>query len=429
MNSAQPAWSASTGRVTPEVAAILRYPPANRVRARGRVVRPQAQRCLGDNAAMTSIPAGLAQQLRDDLAVVADQVAQAVRRQVPEYAQHDGGALHIGVVEALTFFVDHVADPRDSGDAIAAKYYELGWNTALAGASLETLQSALRVGGLEAWRQLGRTVEAMGLDSAVMSKLGELSFRTVHEVAEAAAAGFAEARLRDSHELERRRQRLLDVLLGEQPAPRETVRELAHRAQWTVPDQVAVVVFADAADQPAEDPPPMGALVDLKAHPPRLLLPAPDGSGRVSDQTLALALRGRRAAIGPTVVLSEAAQSLRWATRALRLAERGVLPQDELIRCADHLPALLLHSDQELLAHLKARALGPLEAVPEKQRERLRETLLAWLLSGTNVPDTAARLHVHPQTVRYRMRQLETLFGDAMYDPGLRLELVLALHS
>ncbi|NGY64400.1 PucR family transcriptional regulator [Lentzea sp. NEAU-D13] len=381
---------------------------------------------------MTPIPAGLAQRLRDDLPSVADEVEREVRRQVPEFAQPDGGNLRTGVVQALTFFIEHVADPNRSGEAITATYYELGWNTALAGRSLETLQSALRVGGLQAWRLLGRTVEKLGLDSAVMSKLGELSFRTVHEVAEAAAAGYAEARLRDSHELERRRRRLLDLLLGDQPAPPEAVRELAHRAQWTVPDQVAVVVFATASDHPAEeDPPPtpMGALVDLEAHPPRLLLPAPDGSGHFSDQSLALALRDRPAALGPTVALTEAGRSLRWATRALRLAESGVLPRRKLLRCADHLPVLLLHSDQELLEHLRARALGPLEAVPEKQRERLRETLLAWLLSGTNVPDTAARLHVHPQTVRYRMRQLETLFGDAMHDPATRLELVLALHS
>ena len=120
------------------------------------------QRWLSDNAAMTSVPAGLAQQLREDLAAAAGEVEQAIRTHVPEYGQR-GGTLLVGVVEALTFFVDHVADPRGPRDAIAAKYYELGWNTALAGSSLETLQSALRVGGLEAWRQLGRTVEKLAL--------------------------------------------------------------------------------------------------------------------------------------------------------------------------------------------------------------------------------------------------------------------------
>lgn len=51
------------------------------------------------------------------------------------------------------------------------------------------------------------------------------------------------------------------------------------------------------------------------------------------------------------------------------------------------------------------------------------------MLSGSNVPDVAARLHVHPQTVRYRLRQLEKLFGDALHDSDARLELILALRS
>jgi DNA-binding PucR family transcriptional regulator len=36
-------------------------------------------------------------------------------------------------------------------------------------------------------------------------------------------------------------------------------------------------------------------------------------------------------------------------------------------------------------------------------------------------------LHVHPQTVRYRVGQLRTLFGPALDDPRTRLRLMLAL--
>ncbi|MFJ5305441.1 PucR family transcriptional regulator [Streptomyces sp. NPDC088350] len=395
-----------------------------------------------DNLHATAVPPEFARRLRDELPSVAAEVEDVVRRQVPEYAQPDsalGDRLRTGVVQALTLFVDHVADARGQTDAIATTYYELGWNTAMAGRSLEALQSALRVGGLHAWRRLGRSAEDLGLDSAVVSALGEVAFHTVHEVAEAAAAGYTEARVRDSDELERRRRRLFDLLVSEKPAPPNAVEELAHGARWAVPERVAVVVLAAGPDGLGEEPPtPAGTLADLDARPPRLLLSDPDGpdgshgsgrSARFGDRALALALRGHTAALGPTVPLAEAARSLRWATRALHLVERGVLPRQGLLRCADHLATLLLYGDEQLLAHLEARALGPLEAVPEPQRARLRETLLAWLLGGSNVPDTAARLHVHPQTVRYRLRQLEKLFGDALHDPGTRLDLVLALQA
>ncbi|WP_046733079.1 PucR family transcriptional regulator [Streptomyces humi] len=388
----------------------------------------------GDRPA-TPIPAGLARRLRDGLAAVAAEVEEEVRKQVPEYARSEGavgGRLRTGVVEALTLFVDHVTGSgEDGGDTITATYHQLGGDTARAGRSLEALQSALRVGGMHAWRLLGRTAEDLGVDSAVVSALGELAFRTVHEVAEAAAAGYAAATLDDLGELERRRRRLLDLLLGERPAAPNAVQELARGARWTVPERVAVVVFAaDSGDLDEEPPPsPAGALTDVRARPPRLLLPDPDSSGSLEGRRLALTLRGRPAAIGPAVPPAEAAHSLRWATRALRLMERGILPRQGLLRCADHLSTLLLHGDEPLLAHLRSRALAPLETVARTPRARLRETLLAWLLCGGSVPGTADRLNVHAQTVRYRLRQLDRLFGDRLYDPATRLELILALQA
>ncbi|MCX5264201.1 CdaR family transcriptional regulator [Streptomyces sp. NBC_00199] len=381
------------------------------------------------------VPPDLAELLRSDLEGVADEVEEEVRRQVPEYSGPAAGVqgrhIRAGVVQALTLFVDHIADPRGQDAAIAATYYELGRGEALEGRSLDALQSALRVGGLHAWRRLSRTAEEVGLDSTAVAALGELAFRTVHEVAEAAAAGYAEARSHSAVELERRRRRLLGQLLGEGPVSPEAVQELAHAARWRVPSQVAVVVLATSADQYAQDPPPAtpGALVDMESRPPRVLVPDPEGAGRFGGRSFVLGLRGRPAAIGPTVPVAEAAHSLHWATRALGLMGRGVLPRQGVVRCADHLSTLLLHSDEPLLGHLAARALAPLDAVSEGQRTRLAETLLVWLLTGSNVPDVAARLHIHPQTVRYRLRQLEKLFGDALHDPGARLDLILALRS
>jgi hypothetical protein len=388
----------------------------------------------GGLAGPAPVPPELAKLLRDQLETVADEVEEEVRRQVPEYARPADGAyrenLRTGVVQALTLFVDHIADPRGRGDAIAATYYGLGRGEALEGRSLDALQSALRIGGLHAWRLMGRTAEELGLDSTVVAALGELAFRTVHEVAEAAAAGYAEAQLRSTDELERRRRRLLDLLLGEGPMSLEAVHDLAHGARWTVPRQVAVVALASGPEQREEDRPlaAAGALVDMTSRPPRMLVPDPDGAGRFG-RAFSLALRGRPAAIGPTVPLTEAARSLHWAARALGLMGRGILPRQGVVRCADHLSTLLLYGDEPLLAQVQARVLAPLDTVSAGQRPRLAETLLAWLLSGSNVPDVAARLHVHPQTVRYRLRQLEKLFGDALHDPDTRLDLVLALRA
>ena len=60
-------------------------------------------------------------------------------------------------------------------------------------------------------------------------------------------------------------------------------------------------------------------------------------------------------------------------------------------------------------------------------REKLTETLRAWLLHHGRRDDVAAALFVHPQTVRYRMGQLRDLYGDRLEDPDTVLALTIAL--
>ncbi|MGI5207034.1 PucR family transcriptional regulator [Spirillospora sp. CA-108201] len=150
-------------------------------------------------------------------------------------------------------------------------------------------------------------------------------------------------------------------------------------------------------------------------------MPDPEGPGR--GRMLEAALRDWVAALGPTVRTEDAARSLRWAREALPLARRGILPSDGLVRCAEHMPALVVFKDEELVRAVAELRLAPLKEVRPRHRERLMRTLLACLQNGFNATEVANRLHVRPQTVRYRLHQLEELFGERMYEPELRLEL------
>ena len=60
-------------------------------------------------------------------------------------------------------------------------------------------------------------------------------------------------------------------------------------------------------------------------------------------------------------------------------------------------------------------------------RQKLAETLRAWLLYQGRRDDIANALFVHPQTVRYRMGQLRELYGDRLEDPEMIRDLTLAL--
>ena len=98
-------------------------------------------------------------------------------------------------------------------------------------------------------------------------------------------------------------------------------------------------------------------------------------------------------------------------------------------RAEEHLPALVIAADPALAAELSEQRLAPLAELPEGPRERLTETLRAWLDRPGQVQAVAAELDVHPQTVRYRVKQLRELFGERLEDPEARFELSLALRA
>jgi DNA-binding PucR family transcriptional regulator len=71
--------------------------------------------------------------------------------------------------------------------------------------------------------------------------------------------------------------------------------------------------------------------------------------------------------------------------------------------------------------------LAPLDSLRPAVRDKLVETLRAWLLHHGRRDDVAAALFVHPQTVRYRMGRLRELFGAELLDPRTVQDLTVAL--
>jgi DNA-binding PucR family transcriptional regulator len=95
----------------------------------------------------------------------------------------------------------------------------------------------------------------------------------------------------------------------------------------------------------------------------------------------------------------------------------------------DHLDAVIVHRDPGPLRALREQVLAPLSEVPLATRERLVETLASWLRQMGDRRAMAAELHIHPQTVRYRLGQLRELFGEALDDPRTRTRFTIALLS
>jgi len=385
----------------------------------------------GADGPFESFPPGLHDHLRPFFADITEEVVRAVRTEIPEYARPmDDTYMQVvrrGAEHALQGFLARMAEPDTDWEPIKATYQRIGRGEAVEGRSLDAFQAALRLGARVTWRRINALVDAELLPRQVLAVFGEALFLHLDEMAAATTAGYTEARLHAAGELQQRRTRLLDLLTVDPPASVEAISELAHSAQWTVPRTLAVVVVEHSPDPASRPIVPPEFLARFDVQPSVLVVPDPEGPGRA--RTVAGALHGLRAAMGPTVPLHEGARSLRWASETLDLARRGVVPDTGLTLCQNYLATLLLARDEALVQALAERRLGPLDTMRSPQRERLAETLLSWLECGHNASEVAARLGVHPQTVRYRMRQLDQLFGAQLHDTTVQFEMQLALRG
>ncbi len=328
-------------------------------------------------------------------------------------------------------FIAHVAQPDRSLQPVLEEFQAIGATAARDGRTLDGLQDALRLGARVAWRWLCEAGAA--LDRRELSRVGEAVFCYLDDLAAACARGYAEARVQAAGDQHRQ---LLALILADPPPHPHQLAAAARATHWPLPTQVAAVLLTSHhPTQPTAPGPqpfllPPGVLADWTAADPCLLVPDPDGPGR--QAALDRALRGHPAVIGPSVPLARAAQSLRWARQARTLAQAGALPDGRdgrgPLRCDQHLSTLLILADEDLAAALRDRRLAPLARLRPAQRDRIAETLLAWLQLGENAAEVAQRIHVHPQTVRYRLRQITELFGDQLRDPDCRFELQLALR-
>ena len=156
----------------------------------------------------------------------------------------------------------------------------------------------------------------------------------------------------------------------------------------------------------------------------------PDAGAPARARRLTAAAQGRPAALGPAVPLALAGLSVRRAVADARAARRRAgWATGTFARAEEHLPALVIAADPALGAELAQQRLAPLQTLADGPRARLTETLRAWLDRPGQVQAVAAELGVHPQTVRYRVKQLRELFGDRLEDPEARFELGLALRA
>jgi hypothetical protein len=381
--------------------------------------------------------------LREQLPQVAAHTVAAVTAEVPGYSGALSGAMgeNIGaaVQMALAGFLKLAAGARDAdpstplGPTLEGAY-DLGRGEARNGRSMDALLAAYRVGARVAWRELAGLAAQAGVEATTMAQFAELVFAYIDELSAASVAGHTDELSTSGRVRERYRERLGQHLLA--GAGQDVLEAAAERADWTPPTTLTALLVPSAQVRGVlaslgpdtlvvgEDLP--GAEVGGARQPLTLLLvPEVEGAGR---RHLIRVLTGRQAVLGPPRPWSLARSSYDRAARIAAMVATDPT-HDDPVDSEDHLAELIVRADPEALDDLRARALAPLNGLRPATRERLEETLRSWLLHQGRRDAVAAELHVHAQTVRYRMGQVRELYGDELDDPARVLDLLLALSG
>lgn len=376
------------------------------------------------------LPQEFAAIMRPELPSLIKEIGVEVTRAYPEYARllsgPNGQAIRVGVEQSLSSFVDLVAEPSASTSLRDDMCRRFGRFEAYEGRTMETLQGAYRLGARIALRRAQKVGRSYNFSPTLMLSFADALFAYIDELESLSREGFLEVQSQTGEQGEAMRRRLLHLILAGRPAPRTAIAELCEQTGWTLPEQVTLVAVRSPAtlDRAAAD---RDVLTDLSDPQPHLLIPGAfdDARRRMLDG----ALLGTHAAIGLTVPTALASDSIRWARRVLELVDTNIIDDAPVVFCEDHLITLWLLSDPVLVDQLARRELAPISGISATRRERLVETLRIWLDTRGTAAHMGELLDVHPQTVRYRMRNLESIFGEQLTDPESRFSTEAVLRA
>ena len=372
----------------------------------------------------------VADLIEPELAAITEEILATIAREVPEYARplegRFGHGIRTGVGEALLQFVALIRDPEAGREPGREVYVELGRGEQRQGRTLDSLQSAYRIGARVAWRRIAAAGRRANLEPEPLSLLAEAIFAYIDELSADSVDGYAEAQAEVEDVRRRRRHDLVALLVREPPADPADLLVSAQAAGWALPPQVSALACAERELASLLRRLPPEALATVLDGTACVLLPDPEGPGRTEAVTRAAGTT--TVAVGPSVKPAGLAESWSLALATLRASAAGLLPSGPL-RAEHHLADLLLLEAKPLANRIAARRLAPLTGLTEKASERMRETALAHVRHNGNAVAMAAEMQVHPQTARYRIARLRELLGDQLDDPDIRFELEIALRA
>ncbi|MFL1377736.1 PucR family transcriptional regulator [Nocardiopsis protaetiae] len=383
--------------------------------------------------------AAVGAELMRDRAALVERIVAEVHAEVPAYRALHGSQL--AEVRAITaWLVTRSLELWAAGaKRLTAEDVErlrgIGRSRAADGRSIGAVVRAHRVGSVAAVRAVAEYAGDR-LDTTDVFAMSELWMTSIDQISESLAAGHAETARRMDADLERARRAFLDDLLIGRQASRGAIRDRARTLGIAPPDPGVLVVAEPVGDEgpvTASSALELAARVEPAGGEPLVttrsgrvvLLLAPDDADRAARALDGGTWRGCVPAARP---LADVSAAYRLADGALETApphafgsagSGGSGGPGGLLGEADACVLALLNGGPVTPDAVRRAVLGPLLT---ESGAHLLETLRAYFREGAATV-AADALHVHAQTLRYRLRRVRELTGHDPHRPWSRFVL------
>ncbi|WP_320668760.1 PucR family transcriptional regulator [Patulibacter defluvii] len=395
----------------------------------------------------TDASASLAAALARRLPELSDELLARLLDAIPELRGDEAvrELLATSVRASIATGIDVLAHDIDVGavesPAAASEYAR---RLAQRGVPVEALLRAYRIGHQRFLEWCLAAAAAQGGSAAdavaALDRITRVTFRFIDRVSEQLLAVYADERERWLRSASAARAALVRQLLGDAPGdPDQAEARLGYRLRgW----HVAVTAWLDPATPTAEALPRLdrlgAALAGWPGGTPLTVLgderslwawlPVSGERAVTADELAAVvdpAAHGASLAIGlPAEGPEGFAVSHRQALRAQAVGAAAEPAVGTITPFADASLLAFLTGDVPAARGWIAQMLGGLVG-PEEPAARLRETVRVFLGTNGSYTETAARLHLHKNTVLYRVRKAEELRGRPLDEDRIGLEVAL----
>ncbi|MFF1632546.1 PucR family transcriptional regulator [Leifsonia sp. NPDC058248] len=358
-------------------------------------------------------------------------LAASVAQRVPGYRQPspvtdqellDSCTAHVG-------FISTLGGPDPERDTTIRA---IGASRAQANFPLSDVLDAIRVGCEFIWGEIVDHAQSSGTasDAELVTVAGQV-WSMSDEFFSLMSAGYREEEEVRLVNGERERYALIDTVLSGHDQPNATLWQAVDRLG--LPRQRPYVVVAVEAQGGGHVPTPR---IDRRLRDEDIesawLLRSDVELGIVScNEAQIRSLRKTLQQYQVRAGISPVTQDFGHTPQAVRLARTSLAAADDghVRFFSDSAIQTMAAGAPDVASELATIVLEKVLELPEPEQETILDSVRTWFGTGGSVAETARTMFVHPNTVRNRLRRLETLTLRSLSDPRQSAELYLAVVS